>query len=492
MNVRVLGLTFVILAPSAAARAQAPVTDLGIYLRQHYPSLAYVDRYRELYPEDVKQVDSVAAERVSFVARDVRELARGLVGLADQHVAIAGTKGGPSETLGILFRTSSDGHMVVWRAFEPSLLQDIQVGDEVIAIDGTPVAGWLSQTARLTFGGNARSRQAEAAFNLAAGSVVVHELAGLGRDVTLTIRRGADEAARTVRLNYLPMNEDRVRAMSVAVGRSDLPAVVTSGRQRIGVVRFGAFAPQYDPIFNAAADAAPDTPDQPDRSMLVGFCAVVRSFIAEYDKTAAKADLMVVDLRGNLGGFAREARLLVWAMTRRKPPRTLDVFASGAPGVVRLAIEPDDPSCGAVRARKPIVVLTDGGVRSAGEFMASWLWASGAVVMGERTVGAGGGFEYGAQGQAWGDSGYTVRVSGNFTVFDPTARLRAGDMAESEFVSLVSQDRFAPSRARPFAIQAVGFRPDLEATTTIDDLRDQGRAALHRGLDQARRRRMLH
>jgi hypothetical protein len=77
-------------------------------------------------------------------------------------------------------------------------------------------------------------------------------------------------------------------------------------------------------------------------------------------------------------------------------------------------------------------------------------------------------------------------------VFDPTARLRAGYMAESEFVSLVSQDRFAPSRARPFAIQAVGLRPDLVATTTIDDLRDHGRAALHRGLDQARRRGILH
>jgi hypothetical protein len=39
-------------------------------------------------------------------------------------------------------------------------------------------------------------------------------------------------------------------------------------------------------------------------------------------------------------------------------------------------------------------VLTDAGTRSAGEFMASWLWASGATVMGERTVGGGGGFEF--------------------------------------------------------------------------------------------------
>jgi hypothetical protein len=84
-------------------------------------------------------------------------------------------------------------------------------------------------------------------------------------------------------------------------------------------------------------------------------------------------------------------------------------------------------------------------------------------------------------------SGFNVRTSGNFTVFDPTGILVEGELAEPKFVDQVAADRFAPSRSRPFAIQAVGLRPDHAVTTTLADLRDGGRSAFRRALADLRR-----
>jgi hypothetical protein len=210
---------------------------------------------------------------------------------------------------------------------------------------------------------------------------------------------------------------------------------------------------------------------------------VVRNVIREADSAARDADVLVLDLRGNLGGFDREAWLLADALGAKPKLATLDLFAGSKPGTVQLAKEHTDPSCGHVTTHAPLVVLTDAGTRSAGEFMAGWLWASGATVVGEQTVGAGGGFEFnGEPGKALPGSGYAVRLSGNFSVFDPAGTLGEGEHDEGALVDMLARDHFAPSRTRPFAIQSVGLRPDVALDTTLADLRDGGQRSLVKAL----------
>lgn len=474
-----------LLATSAdTAASPASYDTLRDYLRARYPSLEYVEQFRKAYPQDVQDLRTIDPETVHAAGVDGPTLVKALMGLSDQHVAVGGQKAGAAETLGVLFRTSSDGHAIVWRVFDPRV-RALHRGDEIISINGRPTAAWLSDAARVTFGGNRRSRQAEAALNLAAGTPLVHTITGVTNGVSLSIRSVGETKVRTVSLRYSSMGGDQIAALNAAVNQSDLPSILTIGTRRIGVVRIGAFAPQYDPVFNSAADAIPEDASQPDKPMLAGFCAVVREFISEYDSKAAHADVMVIDLRGNMGGFGREARLLSWAITGIKPPKTWDVFSTAQNGLVSLEAQPDDASCGTVQSHKPVIALTDGGVRSAGEFLASWLWASRVPIIGERTVGAGGGFEAGSQGTPWGSSGYNVRISGNFTIFDPTSALSAGPMKETDLVAVVAQDAFKPSLKRPYAVQAVGLRPDIETFTTIDDLRDGGKGLIERNLERA-------
>jgi hypothetical protein len=186
---------------------------------------------------------------------------------------------------------------------------------------------------------------------------------------------------------------------------------------------------------------------------------------------------------GNLGGFDREAWLLANARGSKPSLATLDLFAGSKRGTVQLAKEHTDPSCGHVATHAPLVVLTDAATRSAGEFMATWLWASGATVVGEQTVGAGGGFEFnGKPGTPLPGSGYVVRLSGNFSVFDPAGTLSEGEHDEGALVDMLAQDHFAPSRTRPFAIQSVGLRPDVVLGTTVVDLRDGGQRSLVKAL----------
>jgi hypothetical protein len=242
----------------------------------------------------------------------------------------------------------------------------------------------------------------------------------------------------------------------------------------VGTLRLGSFAPQYDKVFNDANKAASAHGESDDDAMVSGFCAVIRRFAASADAVATHSDVLVLDLRGNMGGFGREARLFAEALAPRSLPRSFDVFNTGKPGTVTLKEEPNDSPCGHIRATLPLIVLTDAGTRSAGELMAAWLWAAGALVAGERTIGAGGRFEYGSSGIVLPATGYGVRFSGNFTLFDPAAALKNGEMPESEMVDTVAAGDFAPSRQHYFAIQAAGMKPDLAVTTTIGDLRDGG------------------
>lgn len=484
-------------ALTVLASAQAASPDDGTRLlaqvTHSYPSLRYVDRYRRDFPDEIQGQAFWSVGHAAPTLSDAGALTRVLTALQDQHVALVGARAGKSETLGTLFRTASDGSVIVWRVFDAAA-RDAQVaeGDQLLAIDGQDARAWLQHAATLTFGGQRRGRYAEAATELGLATPVVHRVAGLGDAVVLRLR-DAGSRTKTVTLHYKPVDAERASSMTAAINRADLPQRFKAAGLRIGTLRMGAFAPQYDDAFVAAADAASKQPGAgDDTAMLAGYCAVVRNVIREADIAARDADVLVLDLRGNLGGFDREAWLLADALGSKPSLATLDLFAGSKAGTVQLVKEHTDPSCGHVSTHASLVVLTDAGTRSAGEFMASWLWASGATVVGERTVGAGGGFEFnGEPGTPLPGSGYTVRLSGNFSVFDPTGTLTDGEHAEDALIDMLAQDHFAPSRTRPFAIQSVGLRPDFALSSTLADLRDGGRGSLAKVLVQLKAKHQL-
>ncbi|OOG41579.1 S41 family peptidase [Rhodanobacter sp. C05] len=468
-----------VLSSAHAAKADDG-TQLRAQVTHSYPSLRYAERYRHDFPDEVQGYAFWSTDHTTPSLPDANALTRALAALQDQHVALVGTKAGKSETLGMLFRTASDGSVIVWRVFDAAARNaQVAEGDQVLAIDGQDAHAWLQHAATLTFGGQRRGRYAEAATELGLATPVVHRVAGLGDAVALRLQ-GTGIQAKTVTLHYKPVDAALARSMTAAINRADLPQRFKAAGLRIGTLRVGAFAPQYDDAFVAAADAASRQPGaSDDTAMLAGYCAVVRNVIRETDTAARDADVLVLDLRGNLGGFDREAWLLAEALGTKSSLATLDLFAGTRAGTVQLAKEHTDPSCGHVAAHAPLVVLTDAGTRSAGEFMASWLWASGATVVGERTVGAGGGFEFNSKpGTPLPGSGYAVRLSGNFSVFDPAGTLTEGEHAEGALIDMLAQDHFAPSRTHPFAIQSAGLRPDLALMTTLADLHDGGQDSL--------------
>jgi hypothetical protein len=487
-NSRFLALALLVpLAGSAAAQSEA--TALRTHLRNTYPSLAYVERYRTTYSEEVQGTTALWSDAPLPLASTASDLVSALLGLEDYHVSLKGPGAGKSETLGVLFRTSSDNRMIVWRVFD-TIGTAVESGDVVLSINDVPTAAWLHRVQANTFGGNRRSRVAQSAFNLGLNTRVVHQLQGVGDAVSLVVQTG-ENAPRNVTLHYQPMNEARAGAAVEAVGQRDLPRIFSVAGTRIGTMRLGVFAPQYEAEFNAANDLAEKVPGTTDdQAMVAGFCAVVRNFIAEFDAVAADADVMVVDLRGNMGGFRRETGLLVSSMISSLPP-TYDAFASAKPGVLKLVAQPDDPPCGHVKSRKPVIVMTDAGTRSAGEFAAAWMWAGGATVVGERTIGAGGGLEAGSKGFALPNSEFSVSTSESFAFFDPRGELKGGEASEAALIDKVATERFAPSRMRPFVIQAVGLRPDVESKSTLADLRDGGQAQIARAVSILRARGML-
>lgn len=485
-------LSAVMIASSSKASAQTPPTDgeaLRAELRQHYPSLAWVERYRLAYPAEAQGDEALWHGAAAPSLDTPGKLVDALTALQDQHVALAGPQAGKQETLGVLFRISSDGAMAVWRHLDPAVTT-LRDGEQIVEINGQPVARWLAHAATRTFGGNRRSRMAEAALKLGTATPADHAAVGLASKVRLIVR-AANGATRQVELAYKPVDAQAVTALAQEVERSDLPELMQARGYRVGIVRFGAFAPQYDAAFKSAADAADKPGVDEDAPMLAGFCAVVRKRLVQIDALAARSDLLVIDLRGNLGGFAREARLLARALTPKPLPNTYDVFASGTSGHLKLVKQVDDPSCGTIATPRPLVVWTDSGTRSAGEFMATWLWAAGAISAGERTIGAGGGRDSEAAGFMLPQSGMRVKYSGNFSVFDNGTGMQAGPMKESTLIDLVAQDGFAPSRTRPFAIQAVGLQPDVPLETTTKDLIDGGAGAVGRLIAQLEQRKLL-
>jgi C-terminal processing protease CtpA/Prc len=470
--------SFVVMDAARAASSDGQL--LQTQVQREYPSLRFVDRYRRDFPLEAQGQAFWVPGAAPPSVGTAEDLTRALVALEDQHVALAGKNAGKSETLGVMFRTASDGSMVVWRVFGANGAEaTVAEGDRVMAIDGQDAGAWLTHAATLTSGGHRRGRYAEAATDLGLATPVVHRVAGLGTHVTLRLQDDKGRA-RTVDLPYKAVDATLAKAMAGAINRSDLPRQFTLDGLRVGTLRVGAFAPQYDDAFVAASDEAASRPGATETTaMLAGYCAVIHTFIDEAELAAKGADVLVLDLRGNLGGFDREARLMADALGSRPPVAAFDVFHGAKAGAVALKKEQSDPSCGHVAVQTQRIVLVDAGTRSAGEFLASWLWASGATVVGESTVGAGGGYEFGgASADALPGSGYAVRLSGNLTVFDPSGSLAEGSRPEEELVSTLAQDGFAPSRTRPYTFQSVGVRPDVAIPTTFADLQDGGQASL--------------
>jgi C-terminal processing protease CtpA/Prc len=466
--------TAILVAALTPAFASSDGVLLQNHVRSAYPSLLYVEKYRTTFPDEVQGTTTFwsAKSAVPDVSH-ADALVATLTELQDPHVSLAGPRAGKAETLGVLFRTASDGSIVVWRVFDPTN-HLVKAGDRVLAIDGADARAWLQRAASLTFGGNRRGRYAEAALDLGLGTAVVHRTARAGNVVRLLVQ-APGHAPKTVALAYEPMNAARARALTVALNQPDLPEIIVSGRIRIGTLRIGAFAPQYDPLFLEASDRASKLPGiTDDQAMQAGYCAVTRDFIKRFDSVARRADVVVLDLRGNLGGFDREARLEAASIAPSTPARAFDLFATRTPGIVQLTAQTIDPSCGHASIRRPIVVLVDAGTRSSVELTAAWLWTSGATIAGEHTAGADGGLDSAAKGFPLPASGFNVRMSGNFTIFDPTLQLSEGDWPERAIVAQVSADRFAQSRQRPFAFQSVGLRPDIAVRTALSDLRDGG------------------
>lgn len=458
-------------------------------LRQHYPSLAWVERYRQAFPAEVQGNSDLWRAPVPPTLGSYADILTSLVPLQDQHVALVDINNGKQESLGILFRTSSDGAMVVWRRIDPMMTALID-GEQITDVDGQPVKRWLENASNKTFGGNRRSRMAEAALKLAVATSADHAAVGLNREVRFGVV-GKDDKHRTVTLRYQPVTAQTGAALAQAVERSDLPDIVQAHGYKVGIVRVGAFAPQYDSVFNQAAEAAARQDTSDDGPMLAGYCAVVRERLAYINDLAARSDVLLIDLRGNMGGYAREARLLTRALTDQPLPTTYDVFPGRRPGRLKLVQQVEDPSCGTIAKPRSLIVWTDGGTRSSGEFMATWLWAAGALTVGERTVGAGGGRDSGSAGFTLPRSSISVKYSANFSVFENGTRLSSNEISESTLIDIVAQGKFAASRTRPFAIQAVGLLPDVVLPTTASDLADGGVDAIHRVIAQLVRQKLL-
>ncbi len=225
-------MKYVMLAVTLLALFQpASAANDAIILRDHvlraYPSLLYVDKYRRAFPNEVQGTGTFWSDDGTELRLDhPTQLIAALAELQDPHVSLAGKSAGKPETLGLLFRTSSDGSMVVWRVFDASSYA-VSAGEQVLAVDGLATQMWLQRAASMTFGGSRRGRYAEAALDLGLGTSIVHRMAHLGNSVHLVLK-STSGARRTIALAYRPMDARRALALAMAVDIPDLPATFTS------------------------------------------------------------------------------------------------------------------------------------------------------------------------------------------------------------------------------------------------------------------------
>jgi hypothetical protein len=75
-------------------------------------------------------------------------------------------------------------------------------------------------------------------------------------------------------LHYKSVDAELAKSMTAAINRGDLPQQFKAAGLRIGTLRMGAFAQQYDDAFVAAAEAASKQPGaSDDAAMLAGTTA---------------------------------------------------------------------------------------------------------------------------------------------------------------------------------------------------------------------------
>lgn len=107
-------LTAALLSCSTIAFAETTQTD-GEALRQelleHYPSLAWVERYRQVFPAEVQGNNALWRAPVPPTLSSYADIITALAPLQDQHVALVDLNRGKQETLGIL---SEQAAMARW------------------------------------------------------------------------------------------------------------------------------------------------------------------------------------------------------------------------------------------------------------------------------------------------------------------------------------------------------------------------------------------
>lgn len=247
---RIFHLTAALLTCSTVAFAATSQTDgeaLRQELREHYPSLAWVERYRQAFPAEVQGNNALWQAPVAPTLGSYADIITALVPLQDQHVALVDLNSGKQEALGILFRTSSDGAMIVWRHIDPALTALID-GEQITDIDGQPVKHWLENAANQTFGGNRRSRMAEAALKLAVATPADHAAVNLNREVRFGVV-GKDDKHRTVTLTYRPITPQTGAALAHAVERTDLPDIVQAHGYRVASRNYQQFLKAFGRTF---------------------------------------------------------------------------------------------------------------------------------------------------------------------------------------------------------------------------------------------------
>jgi len=303
----------------------------------------------------------------------------------------------------------------------------LRVGDRITAIDGRDVEARLAALQRV----RSWSREAAARFDFAAewpASLVLAEAPLRARELHI-VREGGDVAIVSV----LPETEPPAGEAEAGV-----EVVAYDGAQVLRVRSFGQPRAERAALFDAAARAI----------------------------FAADAGL-VIDLRGNTGGYGEAAvelisrlahRELVGGSTRvRLSPRSRAAFRAWRD----LPEDPEHPGWSPPEplrapplaprpAPGPPVVLVDAGCRSACEQAALLLRALGARLLGETTGGA---------------SGAPVRVP----------------MPYSGAVLSVPARALFDAEGRP--VEGRGVEPDEVVVATLDDLRRGADRALERALE---------
>ena len=242
----------------------------------------------------------------------------------EQYEALASAARGGGVGVGVQLQLEpSSGRVVVLQvaAGGPAARGGARAGDEVVDVDGEGMAGATAELCAAKIRGDAGSR--------------VRLGVRPAADATAT---AADANVQTLELERAPVTLNAVEAGSVALG----------GGRRAGLVRISSFSQE--------------TPAQ--------LVDAVRSALA----TAGGVDALVVDLRGNAGGYMPAGVAAAELFLERGAPIVSEVRRAGA------ALPSVAQGVGA-ETKVPLCVLVDGRTASAAEIMAAALQDNGRATL---------------------------------------------------------------------------------------------------------------